>query len=154
LQKALRGLETGHFGLGCDRLDRWGTRQQPTIDEISAKLATPTAERVWFLRYALKAGLTVDDIYARTRIAHWVWSNLRELVEMEDRLGECTSLSDVPYDLLFRAKQYGFSDKQLAHIWHTTENEVRRARKALGIEAVFKLVDTCAAEFEAYTPYY
>src|SRR5205807_4426786 len=63
LQKALRGLETGRFGFGCDRADRWGTRLQPTLEEISARLATPTAERIWYIRQALKAGLSVQAIY-------------------------------------------------------------------------------------------
>src|SRR5206468_9651459 len=83
LQKALRGLETGRFGLGCDRADRWGTAQQPGIDEIIAKLATPNAERIWYLRYALKAGLSIDDIYQRAKIDPWFLHNLREIVEME-----------------------------------------------------------------------
>jgi carbamoyl-phosphate synthase large subunit len=154
LQKALRGLETGRFGLGCDRADRWGTPDQPGIDEISAKLATPTAERIWFIRYALKAGLSVEDVYQRTKIDRWFLNNLREIVEMEDRLRACPGLEAADFDLLLRAKQYGFSDRQLAHLWHATESEVRRVRQARGVVARFKLVDTCAAEFEAYTPYY
>jgi carbamoyl-phosphate synthase large subunit len=154
LQKALRGLETGRFGLGCDRADRWGTPQQPGLDEILAKLATPNAERVWYLRYALKAGLSLDDVYQRTRIDRWFLHNLRELVAMEDRLRACPGLAEAPAELLLAAKQQGFSDRQLSHLWATSETEVRRARKAMGIEAIYKLVDTCAAEFEAYTPYY
>jgi carbamoyl-phosphate synthase large subunit len=154
LQKALRGLETGRFGLGCDRIDRWGTPDQPGMDEISAKLATPTAERIWFVRYALKAGLSVEDVHQRTKIDPWFLNNIREIVEMEDRLRACPGLDAADADLLLRAKQYGFSDRQLAHVWHATESEVRRTRKAKGVVAHFKLVDTCAAEFEAYTPYY
>ncbi len=154
LQKALRGLETGRFGFGCDRNDLWGTPQQPRLEQIISKLTTPNAERIWYIRYALKAGLTVEDIYQRTRIDRWFLHNLHELVEMEDRLRSHRSLDTVSDDLLLSAKQYGFSDRQLAHLYHVTENEVRRARKARGIEATFKLVDTCAAEFEAYTPYY
>jgi carbamoyl-phosphate synthase large subunit len=154
LQKALRGLETGRFGLGCDRADRWGTPQQPGPDEIFNKLATPNAERVWYLRYALKAGLSVEDIYQRTKIDRWFLHNLRELVEMEDRLRACPDLEAASEGLLREAKQMGFSDRQLAHLWHTSETEVRRGRLARGIEAVYKLVDTCAAEFEAFTPYY
>jgi carbamoyl-phosphate synthase large subunit len=154
LQKALRGLETGRFGLGCDRADRWGTPQQPGLEEINAKLATPTAERVWFIRYALKAGLSVEDIYRRTKIDRWFLHNIRELVEVEDRLRACPRLDAAGFGLLLEAKQNGFSDRQLAQLWHTGEAEVRRARKEKGIEATFKLVDTCAAEFEAYTPYY
>src|SRR5262249_47513414 len=80
--------------------------------------------------------------------------NLRELVEMEDRLRACPGLNEADASLLLTAKQYGFSDQQLAHLWHTTEAEVRRVRKAKGVTAVYKLVDTCAAEFEAFTPYY
>jgi carbamoyl-phosphate synthase large subunit len=154
LQKALRGLETGRFGLGCDRADRWGTKQQPGMDEIVAKLATPTSERIWFLRYALKVGLSIEDIYARTKIDRWFLHNLQEIVEMEDRLRACPGLAAADSKLLLRAKQHGFSDRQLAHLWQSTESEVRRVRKAKGVEACFKLVDTCAAEFEAYTPYY
>src|SRR5713226_2237351 len=154
LQKALRGLETGRFGLGCDRADRWGLPLQPGRDEIFAKLATPNAERVWYLRYALKAGISVEEVYQRTKIDRWFLHNLRELVEMEDRLRACPGLNAADASLLLAAKQHGFSDQQLAHLWHTTEGEVRRVRKAKGITAVYKLVDTCAAEFEAFTPYY
>jgi carbamoyl-phosphate synthase large subunit len=160
LQKALRSLETGRFGLGCDRVDRWGTPAAPSREEISAKLATPNAERVWYLRYALRAGFSVEEIYQRTKIDRWFVENIRELVEMEDRLVELQDADRRAQDpqrtqgLLLEAKQFGFSDRQLAHLWHLSENEVRRLRKALGIEPVYKLVDTCAAEFEAATPYY
>jgi len=154
VQKALRGLETGRFGLGCDRADRWGTPQQPSMEEIGAKLATPTSERIWFIRYALKSGMSIEDVYARTKIDRWFLHNLREIIEMEDHLRACPGLYAVDVALLRHAKQYGFSDRQLAHLWHTSESEVRRFRKAAGVEPSFKLVDTCAAEFEAYTPYY
>src|SRR5262249_62310503 len=113
LQKALRGLETGRFGLGCDRADRWGTPQQPGLDQITAKLATPNAERVWYVRYALKAGLSVDDVYQRTKIDRWFLHNIREIVAMEDRLRACPSLEAAGADLLREAKQYGFSHHQL-----------------------------------------
>jgi carbamoyl-phosphate synthase large subunit len=154
LQKALRGLETGRFGLGCDRNDRWGTPQQPGMEEILNKLAVPNAERVWYIRYALKAGLNVEDVYQRTKIDRWFLHNLRALVEMEDRLRACPGLANASADLLLEAKQYGFSDRQLAHLWGTSEAEVRRVRLARDIRATYKLVDTCAAEFEAFTPYY
>src|SRR5205807_1423639 len=87
-------------------------------------------------------------------IDRWFLHHIRELIEMEDRLRACPGLDKADTDLLRSAKQYGFSDRQLAHLWGAGENEVRRARKARGVEAVYKLVDTCAAEFEAYTPYY
>jgi carbamoyl-phosphate synthase large subunit len=154
LQKALRGLETGRFGLGCDRADRWGTPQQPSMDEITAKLSTPNAERVWYLRYALKAGMSVEDIYARTKIDRWFLHNLVEIIALEDRLRACPGLEVADTELLWQAKQFGFSDRQLAYLWHSFEREVRRVRKGRGVVPVYKLVDTCAAEFEAYTPYY
>jgi carbamoyl-phosphate synthase large subunit len=154
LQKALRGLETGRFGLGCDRNDRWGTAQQPGLEEILNKLAIPNAERVWYIRYAFKTGLGVEDIYARTKIDRWFLANMRQLVELEDRLRACLSLGAVSAELIREAKQHGFSDRQLAHVWGTSEAEVRRTRLAKGVQATFKLVDTCAAEFEAFTPYY
>jgi carbamoyl-phosphate synthase large subunit len=154
LQKALRGLEVGRFGLGCDRLDRWGTSSQPNLEEIFGKLATPNAERIWFVRYAFKAGLSIEDVHARTRIDPWFLNQILDLVHMEDRLKECPSLEAVDFDLMLAAKQQGFIDRQLANIWNTSEQAVRERRRAMGILAQFKLVDTCAAEFEAYTPYY
>src|SRR6516165_6073470 len=106
MQKALRGLETGRFGLGCDRSDRWGTPNQPGMEEILAKLATPNAERVWFLRYALKAGLSIEDIYQRTRIDRWFLHNLREIIDIEERLRACPGLDAASDDLLWEAKQH------------------------------------------------
>ena len=154
LQKALRGLEVGRFGLGCDRLDRWGTPDQPDVEEIIAKLATPNAERIWFIRYAYKAGMSVEDVQQRSRIDPWFLTQIFDLVRMEDELSACGSLEAASFDLMLRAKQHGFVDRQLANLWNASETEVRRKRKELGVASVFKLVDTCAAEFEAFTPYY
>ncbi len=154
LQKALRGLETGRFGLGCDQKDRWGTPEQPTLEKIGNHLATPNAERVWYVRYAMKAGLSIEEIYQRTKIDRWFLYNIRDIVDTEERLRACPNLEAADAELLWDAKQHGFSDRQLSHLWNTFEREVRRVRKQHGIEAVFKCVDTCAAEFEAYTPYY
>ncbi|MFN4259417.1 MAG: carbamoyl-phosphate synthase large subunit [Gemmataceae bacterium] len=154
LQKALRGLEIGQFGLGCHRTDRWGTPNQPTPEEITSKLTTPNAERIWYIRYALKAGFSIDDIYQRTKIDRWFLYNIQEIVQMEERLRACPGLHAADASLLLDAKQHGLSDRQLSFLWNVTEMEVRRHRKSLGVEPVFKLVDTCAAEFEAFTPYY
>jgi carbamoyl-phosphate synthase large subunit len=160
LQKALRGLETGSFGLGCARGDRWGTSQEPGLDEILQRLHTPTAERVWFIRYAFKAGLSIEEVHQRTAIDPWFLYNVRHIVDMEERLrsfqdpGRRTAQPQETRALLLEAKQHGFADKQLAFLWHSTEAEIRRQRQALGILPSFKRVDTCAAEFEAYTPYY
>ena len=153
-QKALRGLEVGRFGLGCDKKDLWGTDRQPALDEIKAKLATPNTDRVWYIRYALLAGLSIDEIQGLTGIDPWFLENLDALVELEGRLRAAGTLEGAGDDLLREAKRNGFSDRQLAHLWGLTESEVRRARLKRGVAAVYKLVDTCAAEFEAVTPYY
>jgi carbamoyl-phosphate synthase large subunit len=153
-QKALRGLEVGSFGFGCDGKDRWGTPEQPTRDEIRAKISTPSDDRVWSLRYAFKDGMTVDEVHQLTHIDPWFLQNLHEIVVLEGILRAHESIATVSDELMRRAKQYGFSDRQLAFIWNTNEIEVRNWRKARGIVAAFKAVDTCAAEFEAYTPYY
>ncbi len=154
LQKALRGLEVGRFGLGCDVKDRYKTENEPTLDEIESKLATPNAERIWYLRYALLAGMSVERVGELTGIDPWFLVNIAELVTLEGELREVDSIERVSDDLLRKAKRDGFSDHQLAHLWNMTEAEVRRERTRRGIVAVFKLVDTCAAEFAATTPYY
>jgi len=153
-QKALRGLEVGSFGFGCDNKDLWGTENQPTLDDIRAKLSIPNAQRPWYLRYAMKQGMSIDEIYDITAIDKWFLHQLAEIVEMEDRLRQHETISDVDKDLLRQAKRFGFSDRQLATIWATSEMNVRQERIARGIVTTFKSVDTCAAEFEAYTPYF
>src|SRR4051812_14269821 len=111
LQKALRGLETGSFGLGCYRGDLWGTPQQPTEDEILAKLSTPTAERIWYIRYAIKAGMSLDYIHELTRIDPWFLAHIQDIVKLEDRLRASQDVTaraqdeDGTKDLLWEAKQ-------------------------------------------------
>ncbi|MGV3607312.1 MAG: carbamoyl-phosphate synthase large subunit [Planctomycetaceae bacterium] len=153
-QKALRGLEVGAFGFGCDGKDKWGTTEQPGEDEIRAKLSVPNADRVWYLRYALKSGMTVDQIYAITKIDYWFLDQLQDLVRMEDQLRRIGDINLVDNPTFRKAKQAGFSDRQLATLWQTSEMDVRENRKSRGIIPTYKSVDTCAAEFEAYTPYY
>ncbi|MFN3192980.1 MAG: carbamoyl-phosphate synthase large subunit [Aureliella sp.] len=153
-QKALRGLEVGAFGFGSDGKDLWGTDLQPDEDEIRSKLSRPNPDRVWYLRYALKHGLSVEDIYQATKIDRWFLDHLAQIVELEEHLASIGTLGDVSSDLLKYAKQCGFSDRQLATLLSSDELQVRAHRKEQGITATFKAVDTCAAEFEAYTPYY
>jgi len=153
-QKAIRGLEIGHFGLGGGKKDLWGTPRQPTLDEIDGKLATPNEHRIFYIRYAFKAGMSVEAIHELTRIDPWFLENIRQLVEIEDELRQVSRLEDATEVLFRKAKRAGFSDQQLAFWWESSEMDVRRRRKELGVHATFKQVDTCAAEFEAYTPYY
>jgi carbamoyl-phosphate synthase large subunit len=154
LQKALRGLEFGHFGLGGGKKDRWGTDRQPPPDEIRRNLATPNADRIFYIRFALKSGMTVEEIHNLTHIDPWFLRSLRDLVRLEHEIQQVHRLEDASTDLIRTAKRNGYSDKQLAWWWGSTEMDVRRHRKERGVIATFKQVDTCAAEFEAYTPYY
>ena len=153
-QKALRGLEVGAFGFGCDGKDLWGTPGEPALDDSRARISTPDPDRVWYLRYALLAGMTLDEIHEITAIDRWFLDQLQQLVELESLLRTVGSLTAIDDQLLRVAKQAGYSDRQLAMLLGTSEMEVRGERKRRGIVAVYKAVDTCAAEFEAETPYF
>ena len=147
LQKALRSLEIGRFGLGAD-----GKDTSPDLETIKKKLRIPCAERIFFLRYALQAGLTVEDIHELTKIDRWFLEHIRLIVEEEARIAKLSApLAAADFR---RTKKFGFSDRQLAHLTGSTEAAIRTQRKAAGIVPTYRLVDTCAAEFEAYTPYY
>jgi carbamoyl-phosphate synthase large subunit len=149
LQKGIRSLEIGRFGLGADGRDF----PVPPLEEIQARLRQPNSQRLFYLRAALQTGLSVQEIYELSGIDPWFTENLAQILEMENRLGSCR-LDNLPADLLRRAKEYGFSDVQLGHLLQSPPETVFRRRQAQGCLPVYKLVDTCAAEFEAYTPYY
>jgi carbamoyl-phosphate synthase large subunit len=152
LQKALRSLETGRFGFGADQREA----QQPVLgkEELRRRLQIPGPNRIFRIREALRAGWTVESLNSHTKVDPWFLVQMRALVEMEDALRRHATLSAVPDDLLRRAKQDGYSDHQLGVIFDMPELEVRAHRIARGITPVYKLVDTCAGEFEAVTPYY
>lgn len=154
LQKALRGLEIGHFGLGGGKKDLWGTPKQPSMGDIRSMLSKPNEQRIFYIRYAFKAGMTVEQIFELTNIDPWFLDQIQRLVLVEDEIRQVAHLEQVSPGLLRKAKRHGFSDQQLAFWWESTEMDVRAYRKQLGIVATFKQVDTCAAEFEAFTPYY
>ncbi len=144
MQKALRSLETGRFGLGAD-----GKDGKPDVEYIRERLATPNAERIFFIRLGYEAGLTLDDIQGLTGIDPWFLRQIEDLLEREKELG--TDLDAMDFRV---AKRLGYSDKQLAHLTGSDEDTVRTKRKEAGVVPTYRLVDTCAAEFEAYTPYY
>ena len=154
LQKALRGLEIGHFGLGGGKKDLWGTPRQPEIDVIESMLSKPTEQRMFYIRYAFKAGMSVENVHELTNIDPWFLDQIYNLILIENQIRQIDSLEQASTELVRTAKRHGYSDQQLAFWWDSTEAEVRAHRKRLGIVATFKQVDTCAAEFEAYTPYY
>ncbi len=153
LQKGLRGLEIGHAGLD-NKIDY----KEIPDEKIKKRLEEPNASRIFYLKYALQKGYTIEQIVEMTGIDPWFVDNIAQIVEMENELKSLASsgkkLQDLDADLLYNVKQYGFGDKQLGQLFGCDELEVRDYRKKLGIVATFKLVDTCAAEFEAYTPYY
>ena len=152
LQKAIRSLEIGRFGLGMDG------KGEPDPDWVKEKLAHPTPERIFYLRAALKSGISPAEIAETTRIDRWFLENIKQVCDLEEEIRRFVldgrGPGRLPAALLRQAKEWGYSDTQLAHLLGSNEMELRERRKALGILPTFKLVDTCAAEFEAYTPYY
>jgi carbamoyl-phosphate synthase large subunit len=155
LQKGFRSLEIGMPGLAKDF-------QPKSLDPelIRSKLRTPNSERLLYLRQAVLDGFSDAELHALTRIDPWFVAHIRELVAYESRLLEAAALSpewkpDKELAALFReAKELGFSDHQLGTVFSRTHSEVRDLRKKMDILPTYKLVDTCAAEFEAYTPYF
>ncbi len=181
LQKVIRSMDVKRFGYGLDRNDKWlaamraverdGISDQPRAadgspiewpisqEKLTRKLAVPSQGRFYYIRYAFKMGWTVERINEVTRIDPFFLDQMKQLVEFEDTLCDYRTLEDVPREVLFEAKQLGYSDAQLANLYLNkispeTILKVRARRKSLGVEPVYKLVDTCAAEFEAITPYY
>ena len=166
-QKAIRSMEVKRFGFGLDGQDWWlaartgqADVEWPVDEEtLTRKLSVPCQGRLYYIRYAMKLRWSLERIFDLTGIDPWFLDQFRQLVAFEDRLLGCERLEDVDAELMLEAKQHGYSDPQLAKVFLggiNTENilKVRAQRRQLGIEPVFKLVDTCAAEFEAITPYY
>ncbi|MDR2017809.1 MAG: carbamoyl-phosphate synthase large subunit [Syntrophobacterales bacterium] len=157
LQKGLRSLETGVFGLNDERLAGINDHEW-----IKQKLIRPNKDRVFYIRHALRAGFDIDEIYAISGIDRWFLKNIEDIIEFErelelyrkDRPLSSESKHSLPEEVMLKAKKYGFSDRQLGDIVGHSEEEIRAWRISKNIRSVFKLVDTCAAEFEAYTPYY
>ncbi|NJK47971.1 carbamoyl-phosphate synthase large subunit [Candidatus Gracilibacteria bacterium] len=147
-QKALRSLEIGRFGFGCDKQETL-----PSLSQIRASLRTPNPDRIFAIHNAFHLGMTVEEIYELTGIDPWFLDKMLELTATEKFLKR-TPLEDITEDKMRFIKQQGFSDRQIAFATKMSEDEVRSYRKQLGVIPTYKLVDTCAAEFEAVTPYY
>jgi len=154
-QKALRSLETGHAGWGCDRPD---AASDPTLapdpTALERALRTATPERIFAVREAMLAGRSDDEIHQLSAIDPWFLAKLRCILEAEQRLLRGRQLEQLDAAALLELKQLGFSDRQIAWATGSDELTVRRHRQGLGINAVFKTVDTCAAEFASSTPYH
>jgi carbamoyl-phosphate synthase large subunit len=149
LQKACQSLEINRLGLGADG------KQLRNLDELMASLERPSWDRLFHIHDAMSLGVPLKSIEKATRIDRWFLNQIQHLVHLEQELRRYT-LNNVPRTLLDELKKNGFSDAQIAFILGETvsEDDVRARRKALGLKRVWKLVDTCAAEFEAKTPYY
>jgi len=140
LQKALRSLEIKRFGLCGDGADK-----HVDLETLRLKLSIPNAERIFYLAQAFQDGMSIDEVFDLTKIDKWFLRNVEEIVSKS----RCLKTTE-----LLRAKKLGFSDRQLAVANETSESEIRARRKSAGVLPTYRLVDTCAAEFEAYTPYY
>jgi carbamoyl-phosphate synthase large subunit len=156
LQKAVRSLEIGRFGFGSDTA--LSSYSELDLTEIEEKLIQPNSNRIFFLHEALVRGMTIERMYELTRIDPWFLYNLMQIhsleVELKESVKKGTRHYKLDFELLKKAKECGFSDVQLARIFGTDEHIIRKTRISTRLEPVYKLVDTCAAEFEAYTPYY
>jgi len=153
-QKALRSLETGRFGFGADGKDAaFETMDDKAVEE---HLRRPNALRVFHLRAAFKRGWSVERLRELTGIDPWFLRHLEELAAYEEEIRTAGSIDGLKADVpLFRqTKEFGYSDRQIAHLLDCTEDTVRAARAEVGLAPVYGLVDTCAAEFVAYTPYF
>ncbi|MDD3420759.1 MAG: carbamoyl-phosphate synthase large subunit [Methanocellales archaeon] len=150
LQKAIRSLDIGRYGLGADG------ESEPITDaeDLRTKLRKPTDMRIFHIRDAIAMGMGIDEIYDLTKIDRWFLYKIRNIVSMERELRNLSLDSPDVVMVIKEAKKLGFSDLQLAHIFSSDEITIRELRKEKGIKAVYKMVDTCAAEFEARTPYY
>jgi len=149
LQKACQSLEIGRAGLGADG------RQSRNLEEIMHSLEHPSWDRLFHVYDALSLGVPIESVRKATKIDRWFLNQIQEIVNLEAELRRY-SVNNIPEDIFLTVKQKGFSDVQIAWILgaNTTEEEVYQRRKALGINRVYKMVDTCAAEFQAQTPYY
>ena len=148
LQKACQSLEINRAGLGADG------RQSRNLEEIMHSLEHPSWDRLFHIYDALSLGVPIESVRKATKIDRWFLNQIMDVVNMETELRRY-SLNNIPEDFFFTMKQKGFSDTQIAYILgNVTEEDVYQRRKVLGINRVYKMVDTCAAEFAAKTPYY
>ena len=148
-QKALRSLETGHAGWGADRAEA-----NPSEGDLDANLRTPTPERIFSVRTALLRGRSIEQVHALSAIDPWFLAKLAAMLHREQALLQGRSLNELNAEALLELKQLGYSDRQIGWCTGSDELAVRAHRQGLGINAVFKTVDTCAAEFASTTPYH
>lgn len=149
-QKGMRSLETGRFGFGGDGQEVLTHLED---EDLEAGLRKPHSKRIGYIHEALKRDMSIEQLFELTWIDPWFLRNLQQIVEMENRILE-SGYQGLDKNFMRQCKEYGFSDRQLAHLTATSMDDIRSLRKKLSVLPVYKLVDTCGAEFESYTPYY
>jgi carbamoyl-phosphate synthase large subunit len=149
-QKGMRSLETGRFGFGGDGKDELTHLE---LEDLEGGLRKPNSKRISYIYEALKRGTSIEKLFELTQIDPWFLYNFQQIVAKEKSIRE-QGFQGFDHELLQSCKEYGFSDHQLAFLTGTSSKDVRDLRKKLSVEPVYKLVDTCASEFESYTPYY
>jgi len=147
LLKAIRSLEIGRYGLLLKGVEKISD------EELESKIAVPNADRIWFIAEALRRGWSLDKLYSLCHIDKWFLHNIKQIVELEKEIKKYKSVEELPEEVLRFAKKWGFSDRYIAELLNTDEKSVREKRKKI-TPVLYKTVDTCAGEFEAYTPYY
>jgi len=153
LQKAMRSLEIGSYGFE-ERLPMGGDGREESLKLVEEKLRTPNAQRLWYIADAFRLGMPSHEIYALTKIDPWFLEHIREIVSAEEEIKGQRGRAECSGAEFFRSvKQMGFSDRRLGSLLSRTEEEIRSLRLEAGVRAVFRAVDTCGAEFAAYTPY-
>ena len=181
LQKGIRSMEVKRFGFGLDGSDKWLAFEKSSttearrhgeesvewpipVEKLRRKLAVPSQGRLYYIRYALKMGWTIEQVHELTNIDPWFLAQMKQSVDFEEQLSRDTRLIQfivggghppiLITDRLRLAKQLGYSDVQLARVWSVNATDVRRLRQNHSVVPTYKIVDTCAGEFEASTPYY
>ena len=155
LQKGLRSLEIGAIGLGSNF-----RAALPSREDLMGKLRMPNSRRMFAIRQAMLVGFTLEELHEITLIDPWFLRQIKEIVDMEGQIRDFALANSMTPDnpemvaVLRKAKEFGFSDRQLAEMWKKPEGDIRALRRETGTVPTYYLVDTCAAEFEAYTPYF
>jgi carbamoyl-phosphate synthase large subunit len=148
LQKACQSQENNRAGLGADK------KEWIRTEDILRRLETPSDDRVYRIKDAIRLGVPLKTVFKLTKIDMWYLTQIKRLVKYEEALMKYNVPEDIPRDMFMELKQVGYSDLQLAWLMRIEEKDVTKQRKALGIKRTYKMVDTCAAEFEAKTPYF
>jgi carbamoyl-phosphate synthase large subunit len=152
LQKAISSLEIGKSGFD-EIFDDESRNTEKAKEEIISYIQRPTDRRIWYIAEAFRSGMSIDEIFNYSKIDRWFLHNIKEILDYEEKLKNINNLKSISKEELELAKKLGFSDKRLATLLNTTEDEVEKLRLKNNFEAVYKRVDTCAAEFESFTPY-